>query len=99
MNDQLDLSNVLTQTMQFLGYSNKLTNQALDDLEKLISMRFYNKLIILLPESIINEAKVEDIKSIAELCKANIKQNILDRTLIDITRETINEYFEEISKN
>lgn len=98
MDEQMNLTKVLDQTLQFLGYSEKLKKQTFSDLEEIISIRYYKKIQALLITSNINIENINDINSINALAKKNIDQDTLNNMLLEITKETINEYFEEISK-
>lgn len=94
MNNSIDLSQVLTQTMKSLGFSDKLTTKALGDLEKVVAVRVYNKIISLLPPSTTKEFKTNDYQSIIEVARQNIDQNTLQDCVLDIVKNTLDEYFD-----
>ena len=94
----MDLTKVLDQTLQFLGYSEELTKKTFSDLEEIVSIRYYEKIQALLAKSNINIENINNINSINAHAKKNIDRDTLNNMLIEITKVTINEYFEEISK-
>lgn len=97
MNDDMDLSQILTQTMKFLGYSDKLTTKALGDLERVIAVRFYNKIVAICPHSTTKDIEANDYQAIIEVARQNIDKITLQDCLVEITRETIDEYVSAIT--
>ena len=95
----MDLNQVLAHTMESLGYSDKLTRKALDDLEKVIASRYYNRIVSLLPPSTTQDIEVGDFKSAIEMARQNIDQSTLQDSLLEIAKETIGEYVEAITSN
>lgn len=97
-NNATDLDKVIIQTMQFLGYSDKLIKKSLADLEKIIAIRLYNRVVKLIPIDNTQTTEPKDLNAINELIKNNLGQVELKRIFLETTKETINEYFEEITK-
>ena len=93
----MDLNQVLTHTMELLGYSDKLTRKALDDLEKVIASRYYNRIVSLLLPSITEGIEIGDYQSAIEVARQTLDSSTLQDCWIEITKETIDEYVEAVT--
>ena len=98
MNKTTGLVKVITQTLQFLGYSESLIKKTLTKKKKIIAIRYYKIITKMVPISNNQSSSNHDIESINELVRENVEQAELDRIFLETTKEVINEYFEEISK-
>lgn len=93
----MDLNQVLIQVMKSLGYSDKLIAKALDDLEKVIASRYYNRIVSLLPSSTTDGIETGDYQSAIEVARQTLDSSTLQECLIEITKETIDEYVEAVT--
>lgn len=92
----MDLNQILTDTMKSLGYSDKLTAKAMEDLEKVIATRYYNRIVALLPPTTTKDVKANDYQAIIEIARQSLDQSTLQDSLLVITKDTVNEYIDLI---
>lgn len=95
--DNINLKLALTSTLKSLGYSDSLTNKALTDLEQVIAIRYYNRLVSLMPKAITTDLTEGDYQKVIELAKGVIDQATLQDQLLAITKEVLTEYLEEVA--
>lgn len=95
--DNINLKLALTSTLKSLGYSDSLTNKALTDLEQVIAIRYYNRIVSLLPKTSTTDLVEGDHQKVIELAKGAIDQATLQDQLLAITKEVVSEYLEEMA--
>lgn len=95
--DNLNLKQALATTFKSLGYSDSLSDIALTDLEKVIAIRYYNRLVSLLPKASTQDLVEGDYQAVIEIAIGVIDQATLQDQLLAITKEVLLEYLEEVS--
>lgn len=95
--DNLNLKQALASTFKSLGYSDALSNKAMTDLEQVIAIRYYNRILSLLPIASITDLTKGEHAKVIELAKDSIDQGTLHDQLLAITKEVLSEYLEELA--
>src|SRR3989338_9390373 len=95
-----NLSEQIRELLKTLNFSDKLTEQAIADLEKIVAIRYYNRLVSILPDDVVsvipNDQK--NYEEVIHQAEKHIAQDILEKTLLQIVREVITEYFEAVTE-
>lgn len=97
MSNNLSLQEALNSTLSSLGYSTELTSKSLSDLEQVIAIRFYNKLISMLPKEVLSNISAGNNQQVIENAKQFIDTATLQDQLLAITKEVVSEYIDIIT--
>lgn len=95
--DNLNLKQALANTFKSLGYSYSLSEKAITNLEQVVAIRYYNRLVSLLPKAITTDLAEGNHQKVIELAKEFIDQSTLHDQLLSIIKDVISEYLEEVT--
>lgn len=97
MNKDTNVAEIINKIFTSLGYDEKLQAQAISDLEKVIAIRYYNKLVTVLPESSLSHINDSNQEKIIELARHYLNEETLQTLLLETTESTLYEYLNQLT--